>query len=304
MRNQKTVFWINLVVSIVLIAVGAFLVGFVGFNGDSTRSDTYVIEVRDMLRLSDDARDALQEYCEGELGDSCTVLTSKASESSATGATVLEFSVTADSVDDLVTIAESLETSIASASIDGVDATLVTVSYHESVNAPYYTYLWRTAIGLGVSLVVLFVYAAIRFKLSAGLAITVASVHDVLLTLALVAICRVPAGVGLIGVAVFSFLLSAFLNSFVFGQVRRMRKEEATRDLPASVMAAEAVRNNRKLVIMTAVFAAVFCVILGVVGLFIGLDLTWIMLATLIAAVVSVCSSLFLSPSMYVVLKG
>ena len=99
-------------------------------------------------------------------------------------------------------------------------------------------------------------------------------------------------------------MLSAFLNSFVFGQVRRMRKEEATRDLPASVMAAEAVRNNRKLVIMTAVFAAVFCVILGVVGLFIGLDLTWIMLATLIAAVVSVCSSLFLSPSMYVVLKG
>ena len=55
---------------------------------------------------------------------------------------------------------------------------------------------------------------------------------------------------------------------------------------------------------MTAVFAAVFCVILGVVGLFISLDLTWIMLATLIAAVVSVCSSLFLSPSMYVVLKG
>ena len=125
-----------------------------------------------------------------------------------------------------------------------------------------------------------------------------------LLTLALVAICRVPAGVGLIGVATFSFLLSAFLNSFVFGQVRRMRKEEATRDLPASVMAAEAVRNNRKLVIMTAVFAAVFCVILGVVGLFISLDLTWIMLATLIAAVVSVCSSLFLSPSMYGVLKG
>ena len=54
MRNQKTVFWINLVVSIVLIAVGAFLVGFVGFNGDSTTSDTYVIEVRDMLRLTDD----------------------------------------------------------------------------------------------------------------------------------------------------------------------------------------------------------------------------------------------------------
>lgn len=304
MRNQKTVFWINLVVSIVLIAVGAFLVGFVGFNGDSTTSDTYVIEVRDMLRLNDDARGALQDYCEGELSDSCSVLSVKASESSATGATVLEFSVTADSMDDLASIADSLESAISSASIEGVDASLITVAYHESVNAPYYTYLWRTAIGLGAGLVLLFLYAAIRFKLSAGISVLVAGAHDVLLTLALVAIFRIPAGVGLIGVATFSLLFSAFLNLFVFSKVREMRKEEATRDLPAGAMIDAAVRDNRKVILMTAIFAALFCVILGVVGIFIGLDLTWIMLAALLAVVVSASSSLFLSPSMYVVLKG
>ncbi len=304
MRNQKTVFWINLIVSLALIVVGAFLVGFVGFNGDSTTSDTYVIEVRDMLRLTDDARDALQDYCTDELGDSCSVVSVKASESSATGATVLEFSVTADSMDELAAIADSLGSSIASASIDGVDATLITVSYHDSVNAPYYTYLWRTAIGLGAGLVLLFLYAAIRFKLSAGISALVAGAHDVLLTLALVAIFRIPAGVGLIGVATFSLLFSAFLNLFVFNKVREMRKTEATRDLPAGEMIRTAVRDNRMVILMTAIFAALCCVILGAVGLFIGLDLTWIMLAALLAVVVSACSSLFLSPSLYVVLKG
>ena len=304
MRNQKTVFWINLVVSLVLIVVGAFLVGFVGFNGDSTTSNTYVIEVRDMLRLTDDARDALQDYCTDEISGSCAVVSVKASESSATGATVLEFSVAADSMDEVASVADALGNSIASASIDGVDVSLITVAHHDSVNVPYYTYLWRTAIGLGASLVLLFLYTLIRFKLSAGVSVLVAGVHDMLLTLALVAILRIPAGIGLIGVATFSFLFSAFTNLVVFGKVRGMLRAEDTRGLPAGDMARAAVRDRRGVILMTAAFVVLFCVILGVVGFFISLDLTWIMLATLLAAVVSVCSSLFLSPSLYVVLKG
>ena len=304
MRNQKTVFWINLIVSIVLIAAGAFIAGFVGFNTDSTTSDTYIIEVRDMLRLTDDARDALQDYCTDELNDSCSVNTVKVSESSATGATVLEFAVTAGSDEEASAAAESLRSAISSASIDGVDATLITVSHHQSENVPYYTYIWRTAIGIGASLVLLFLYAAIRFKLSAGISVLVAGVHDVLLTLALVALLRIPAGVGLIGVAVFSFLLSAFLSMTVFSKVRSLRNAEDTKSLAAGEMAGVSVPDKRKLIGMTPIFAALFCVILGVIGFFVGLDLTWIMLATLVAVVVSVCSSLFLAPSMYVVLKG
>ena len=44
--------------------------------------------------------------------------------------------------------------------------------------------------------------------------------------------------------------------------------------------------------------------LVGGIGLFIGLDLTWIMLASLLAVAVSACSSLFLAPSMYATLKG
>lgn len=303
MRNQKTIFWINLIVSLLLIVAGAFVAGFVGFNTDSTTSDTYIIEVRDMLRLTDDARDALQDYCTDKLNDSCTVNTVRASESSATGATVLEFAVTADSEEEVSAAAEALRNAISSASIDGVDATLINVAHHQSENAPYYTYLWRTAIGIGASLVLLFLYAAIRFKLSVGFSVLVAGVHDILLTLALVALLRIPAGVGLIGVAVFSFLLSSFLSMTVFGKVRSLRKAEDTRSMPAGEMAAVSVRENRKLIIMTAVFAALFCVILGVVGFFVGLDMTWIMLASLVAVAVSACSSLFLAPSMYATIK-
>ena len=304
MSNWKTAFWINLVVSLVLIAVGAFLVGFVGFNADSTTCDANVIEVRDMLRLSDDARDALQDHCSDELASYCGVSSVKVSEASATGATVLEFSVGADSEEELAGAADSLRSSLESASIEGVDAALITVSYHLSENAPYYTYIWRTAIAVGVSMVLLFAYAAIRFKLSAGLSVLVAGAHDVLLTLALVAILRIPAGVGLVGVAVFSFLLSAFLSMTVFGKVRTLRSEEATRGMSAAEMVDVAVKDRRGIVAATAVFAALFCVILGVIGIFVGLDMTWIMLASLLAVAVSACSSLFLAPSMYATLKG
>ena len=185
-----------------------------------------------------------------------------------------------------------------------MDAALITVSYHLSENAPYYTYIWRTAIAVGVSMVLLFAYAAIRFKLSAGLSVLVAGAHDVLLTLALVAILRIPAGVGLVGVAVFSFLLSAFLSMTVFGKVRTLRSEEATRGMSAAEMVDVAVKDRRGIVAATAVFAALFCVILGVIGIFVGSDMTWIMLASLLAVAVSACSSLFLAPSMYATLKG
>ena len=132
----------------------------------------------------------------------------------------------------------------------------------------------------------------------------VAGAHDVLLTLALVAILRIPAGVGLVGVAVFSFLLSAFLSMTVFGKVRTLRSEEATRGMSAAEMVDVAVKDRRGIVAATAVFAALFCVILGVIGIFVGSDMTWIMLASLLAVAVSACSSLFLAPSMYATLKG
>ena len=144
---------------------------------------------------------------------------------------------------------------------------------------------------------------SIRFKVGMGVTALIAAVHDVLLTLAVVALLRIPAGVTLIGVAAFSLLLSAVLNLIVFGKMRRDFRSEDRKNLPAREGVALAVKDSLKNVLIVCILLAALTVCMGAVGAFIGFDLLSVMLSTLMAIVVSAYSSLFLSPAIYACIK-
>ena len=55
----KKALLLSLIVSLVLIIAGAAVFAFAGFNPDSTMRDASVIEVSDVMRLSDEEREAL-----------------------------------------------------------------------------------------------------------------------------------------------------------------------------------------------------------------------------------------------------
>ena len=152
-------------------------------------------------------------------------------------------------------------------------------------------------------LVILFAYVAIRFKVGMGVTILVAAVHDTAVTLAVVALLRIPTGVSLIGAVAATLLLSAAMNMFVYGRMRKDFRSDEMKALPAREAVAASVRGSRKGVFTIAVAAAAFIIILGVVGIFTAFDLTSFMLSALIAVVASTYSSLLLSPAIYACIK-
>ncbi len=300
--TKKSLF-VCLVISLVLIVAGAFMFGFLGFNADSTGSDYTVVQVSDFsfsIR-SEETQQQLTDFCSEEISKTYSVSGVEQFTDTSTGEVLIRYTV--EGAPDQTYCAQ-LETTIVGAGIEGIsDTNTITVTYHDVVNRPYTQYIWRTAIGAAVVLVILFAYVAIRFKVGMGVATLVAAVHDMAVTLAVVALLRIPAGVSLIGAVVAALLLSAAMNMFVYGRMRKDFRSDEMKALPAREAVAASVRGSRKGVFTIAVAAAAFIVVLGVVGIFTAFDLTSFMLSALIAVVASTYSSLLLSPAIYACIK-
>lgn len=305
--TKKSLF-VCLAVSLAIIIAGAFLFGFLGFNPDSTTSSYRMIEVADNLsslrdETAEEGGQSLYDFCRSEIeGANYKIVHDRKTDSTALGSTI-EFVVSGGSEEDLQALVTDLQKSIGEKFGDLGDSAVVTVSSHTVENQPYYEYIWRTAIGAGVALVLLFAYVAIRFRVGMGFTALIAAVHDVLLTLAAVALLRIPAGITLIGVAAFSLLLSAVLNLIVFGKIRRDLRSEERKALPVREGVALAVRDSLKNILIVCILLAAFAVVLGCIGAFIGFDLLSVMLSMLMAIVISAYSSLFLSPAIYAGIK-
>ena len=297
----KKSFFICLAVSLALIIAGAFVFGFLGFNPDSTTKDYTVIEVSDSgyMALQENFRTGLQDLCTDSISAKYDVADVRYTESTSAGG-VIEFILRSGAPTQ--EFLDTLRGEIAASGIDGVDIADVSVSVHNVENEGYTRYIWRTAIAGGVALVILFAYVAIRFKVGMGVSALVAAVHDVLLTLAVVALLRIPAGVALIGVAAFSLLLSAILNLTVLG---RMRSDFRTQpeSLSARDAVAQSVAASRKNVLLVSVTMAAAWVVFGVIGAIVGFDLLTIMLCALMSVVVSTYSSLIFMPALYACIK-
>ena len=279
--SKKRLF-VCLAVSLVILIAGAFLFGFMGFNPDSTMDDYNMIEVSDYLSFRNEAAgedtESLYDFCRGKLEEAnFRIVDERATESTALGNSV-EFVISGSSEEELQAFVSQLQQAIADQFGEYGDSAVVTVAYHSVENQPYYEFIWRTTA-------------------------LIAAVHDVLLTLAVVALLRIPAGVTLIGVAAFSLLLSAVLNLIVFGKMRRDFRSEDRKNLPAREGVALAVKDSLKNVLIVCILLAALTVCMGAVGAFIGFDLLSVMLSTLMAIVVSAYSSLFLSPAIYACIK-
>lgn len=291
-----------LAISLVVILVGAILFGVFGFNADSTVKDYTVIEVSDSgyMSLQDKFRTDLDDLCKAEIEKSGLKIKEDSYIESTSVGGILSYTVTGEGAEAFVS---ELQTAIDNAQIDGVQDASVIVTYHEVENAPHYEYIWRTAIGAAVVLVILFVYVAIRFNVGMGVTSFVAALHDVIVTLAIVALLRIPAGVGLIGVAAITLLLSAFLNLMVFGKMRKDFRLEERKGMPARDAVALSVKESTKTILTAIVLLAAFVVVFGVIGVIIGFDMASFMLGMLMALVVTTYSSLFLSPAIYAAIK-
>ena len=310
--SAKKTLLLCLVVSLVLIVAGAFLFGFLGFNADSSSKDYMSVEVADngSMVIDSEFRSSLEELCTSEIEGAGYKIGNVSYTSEASGgAGSLEF-VLSGSVEEatLASFAQELDSALASASFGDSGSTFkdigdISVTYHSDVYVPHYEYIWRTAIGAGVVLVLLFAYVAIRFKVGMGVTSVIAAAHNILLTLAVIALLRIPAGPAVICVALFALSLSMFFNVKVFGKMRQDFRLEDRQGLSAKEAVALSVRESRKGIFIGAILAASALVVLAVVGLIIGFDLFSFMLGALVAVIACTYSSLVLSPAIYTLIK-
>lgn len=305
-----------LVLSIAVIIAGAFVFGFLGFNEDSSVSDKTAVEVQTPISFfaSDDDQESFVSVCEETIENAgYTVAETNYYEESSGIYDYYEFVITRSTgtftQDEKDALCEALETAIYALSdsdVGNVEITrdiLLSVVTVESENQYYWEYVWRTAIAVGCVWVIAAAYVAIRFKLGMGVTLLVANAHDVLLTLAVIAILRIPVNTTVIGVAALSVMVSLFMNLCVLGRMRLNFRSEDWKGIPSREAVAKSASESRKTVLLTAAAMAVILVLIGIGGIFFSLDLTFIMIGGLIATAVSVYSSLFLTPAVYAGMK-
>lgn len=289
-----------LVIAALIIVAGAFVAGFVGYNADSTHRNYSSVEVTDAGYSASDAQDEFVDFCKAEIEKTYPVSDVKVTQTYTTGGMVFTYYV--DGTPDRA-FCDSLETAIAGCTIEGVNGSLVSVTFHEGKNLSYYNYIWRTAVGAAVAFVLLFAYVAIRFRLGMGVTVLIAGVHDAAVVLAIVALVRLPASPALAGVGAFALLLSALLNLLVFGRMRSDLRTDEFKGKPAAEAVRESVRNARASVLVVSVIVAALVAIFAVVGAVIGFDMTATMIAALFAVLAATYSSLVLSPAVYALIK-
>ena len=304
--SKKTVL-ILVAVALAVIVAGAFVCGFLGFAKDTSKKDAVSIQVSGYLAQGD-LRDPLEDFFLDKLKvDGYSVAEVRYGTSYSLTDDILEFVLAGKADRDLTEYASQLQTALEGAGIEGVEAAVITVSANNIEYAAQPAPVWRAAVGAAVVLVVLLAYVAIRFRLGMGVTAFAMTLFDVLLTFALIALLRIPAGAAMVGVAVFVLILSALFESALFGRIRMLLRDRERDEAAVSMAAAEEVAAGAALsrngIFAAAIGLAAVCVVGGIVGLCTGVSLTWIMIAALIGVLVCTFTSVLIAPSMYAAIK-
>ncbi len=292
-------------VSAVLIAVGVVLFSIFGFNYASPEKKTVEIGY-DAIVFIEEKEDKLAEECEKVFSQNDLDYTEKRTDTeldvgyvSETGNYLLVYTFSKDVSDEkLAKAAEDVQKALDSAALGGT----ISVSAHTLAGEQFHEASWRAAIALGVAAIVALVYVGFRFGWANAITGLVACVNDVLLTLSLFAIVRIP----VYAYAPLLFAGIAAVFSVVCWLIQCMKMRENFKDPSFSSLTAQeavglSVAGSWKFALcFLAPVAAVF-VVLGIVA---SNGARLFLLPVLVPLAVSVYSSFLLAPAVLVPIKS
>ena len=296
--------WIAL--SAVLIVAGVVLFSLFGFNYVSPEKKTVEISY-DAVVFIEEKEDKLAEECEKVFAQSGLDYTGKRTDSeldmsyiSETGNYLLVYTFSSDVKDDvLVKAADDLQKTIdADANLNGT----ISVSAHTLAGEQFHEGSWRAAIALGVAAIVALVYVGFRFGWADAITGLIACVNDVLLTLSLFALVRIP--VYAYGPVLFAGIAAVFSVICWLVQCMKMRenfKDPAFASLTAQEAVGLSVAGSWKFACCFLIPVAVVFAVLGAVA---SSGLRLFLLPVLLPLAVSVYSSFLLAPAVLVPFKS
>ena len=293
-------------ISAVILIVGIVLFALFGFNVESGAGKSFSVTYDAVVTIADGG-ERVEEVCENTF-DSLGISYESKSET----APDLDNSSLAENGDYTVTyvFAEDVSSETLASARDTVESTLtgefegasVYVVVHEvAAGASFVEPVWRGAVALIVAAIVVLVYIGFRFGWGRTLTGLVLTVHDVLLTLALLAITRIP-------VAAFTPLLfaaAAVVISLLIWMVQCMKmretfKDPAFRTMDAEEAVNECLKTSNKTVLYVVAAVAVVFIVVGAVA---APGVRAFFLPLLLPLAVSTYSSLVLGPMVYLPMK-
>lgn len=291
--------------SAVVIIAGIVLFALMGFNTSADRVKYKTVEVRYDVQVDiNELTEGLETSCEeafdanGLTFEKKTVPEVDGTYLGETTDMLLSYTFSASASDEAI---EAARAAIAAEIAANYSAYNVHVAAHTVTNVPLEGAAWRAAVAVAVGVVVVLIYAGVRFGVAAGLTGLAVCVHDVLFTLAFFAVTRIPVfSTGAILFGAVSAVVSLVLWLIRCMRMREDFKDEEFKKLSAEEAVQRSAANSFKLVLGTAIaFAAVF-IIVGAVA---ASGVRLMVLPMVVCAAVSAYSTLLLAPAVYAKLK-
>lgn len=292
------------ILAAVVIVAGIVIAAIFGFNTDAALSDSRTLSVRLDSYVTDDRTALIREVCEEEIGGAgLGDKYSMTSEFSGTGCEIVyafSSSVDESAVAAVKTAVENRLTEATGTQGNALYGAYVYVTSNaETVSAVLPEgYIWRAVLAGVVAVVLEFIYVAVRYKLNMGIAAAASTLAGTLLTLALVALVRIPVTASVAYVGAFALLFTTILSLFAFGKMRAdfktdEYKEKSAEDAIVSSLPAKGI----------LLFCLVAAVVLVVVGAIATAAVRWFAIASLIGVAAALYSVLLFLPSLYLPLK-
>ena len=258
------------VVSAIIVAAGIIVAAIFGFNADYTASDvkTMTVKLDSYVSVSDVKTEKVKDICESALEkaglkDAYTMDGETSGGGELAGAILY---VTANSERAAATLAAG--------------------------------YLWRAALAGAVVLLAEFIYIAVRYKLNMGAAAAISSLTGTLLTVALVALVRLPVTASLAYAGAFALLYTTVTSMLALNKMRENFKTDEYKEKSAD----EAIVSSLPVKTILA-FAAVSAVALVLMGAIAVASVRWFAIASLIGVLAGTFASLIFMPAIYLPLK-
>lgn len=310
---SKKMMGIWIAISALIIVVGVVMGVLMGFNDSKYEGKSLQVTYDAVIIIEDDEK-AVQEACEKVFENNKLSVVEKIGPSREQS--ILVDNTTGkyyydDSFEYKVEYVFSPETS--DATMNSVKAAVeqaleqfkdanVSVSLHTlEASSTMIEPAWRGAIAIAVGVIVALIYVGFRYGIAQAVAGLVAAIDDVLVTLAILIITRIPVvSYTAIVVAGISALISMFLWLILCGKMRESFKDPAYRTMDAMDVVGESVNGAKKLVLTIVAAMAIVIVILGAIA---ANGVRLFMIPVLIALAVSTYSSLVLAPAVLTPIK-
>ena len=293
-------------ISAVILIAGIVLFALFGFSYDAGAGKSFSVTYDAVVTIADGG-DRVEEVCEDTFS-SLGIRYEKKTEAapdidnnslSETGDYTVSYLFSEETSAEKLSEAKETVASALAGEFEGADVYIV-VRTQEAAHS-FAEPAWRGAVALLVAVIVVLVYIGFRFGWGRALTGLCLTVHDVLLTLALLAITRIPVAFA----SPLLFAAAAAVISLLLWMVQCMKMRETFKDPAFRTMDAEEAvnecgRSSYKTVLYVAAALAVVFIVLGAAAV---AGTRAFFLPLLLPLAVGAYSSLVLGPTLYLSMK-